>query len=66
MSIHPDLTTLETLLKQHDWYYHYSDDHRVWKRGKAQSEEIQRQRNICCSAGFDNVAEELYKKYCPF
>lgn len=21
-------------LKQHDWYYNYSDDHRVWKRGQ--------------------------------
>ena len=66
MSIHPDLTTLETLLKQHDWYYQYSDDHRMWKRGKAEAEEIRRQRDICCGAGFDNVAKELYNKYCPY
>lgn len=66
MSIHPDLTTLETLLKQHDWYYQYSDDHRVWQRGQAHAEEIRRQRDICCGAGFDHIAEELYNKYCPY
>lgn len=22
-------------LEKHDWYYSYSDDHRVWKKGEA-------------------------------
>lgn len=24
----------------HDWYYEYSDDHRVWKQGRDETEEI--------------------------
>ena len=63
MSIHPDLTTLESLLKTHDWYYRYSDDHRVWSKGREQADEIQRQLSICCGLGLDAIAQELYNKY---
>jgi hypothetical protein len=24
----------EKLCKEHDWYYEYSDDHRVWSKGR--------------------------------
>jgi len=65
MSIHPDLTTLESLLKTHDWFYQYSDDHRVWKKGRDQEDEIRRQKDICCGLGLDSVANELYNKYRP-
>ena len=65
MSIHPDLTTLESLLKTHDWFYQYSDDHRVWKKGSDQEDEIRRQKDICCGLGLDSVANELYNKYRP-
>lgn len=27
-------------LKNHDWYYAYSDDHSVWKRGQAASARL--------------------------
>ncbi len=63
MSIHPDLTTLESLLKTHDWYYQYSDDHRVWTKGRERADEIQRQLSICCGLGLDAIAQELYNKY---
>ena len=65
MSIHPDLDTLEKLLKTHDWTYQYSDDHRVWSKGNEQSKEIHRQMNICCGLGLDTVANELYNKHKP-
>jgi hypothetical protein len=65
MSIHADLTELERLLKSHDWYYQYSDDHTVWQRGSAQAEEIRRQKDICCGLGLDSIANELYNKYKP-
>jgi len=29
------------MLKCHDWWYHYSDDHNVWKRGQAREAAIQ-------------------------
>jgi hypothetical protein len=28
------------VLEEHDWYFSYSDDHRVWKRGHDQSTYI--------------------------
>ena len=65
MSIHPDLTTLEQVLKKHDWYFDYSDDHRVWERGRNEREEIRRQMDICCGLGLNIIADELYKKYSP-
>ena len=60
---HPDLDVLENLPAIHDWYYMYSDDHKVWKRGRDQAEEIQRQMNIACGLGLFNEAEELYANY---
>jgi hypothetical protein len=29
------------LLEKHDWYYHYSDDHRAWEKGSKESKRIQ-------------------------
>jgi hypothetical protein len=31
---------LRTELKRHDWYYDYSDDGGVWRRGKAHRTQI--------------------------
>jgi len=31
---------LELLLRNHDWYYDYSDDHRSWTKGKRERDEI--------------------------
>lgn len=28
------------LLKTHDWYYNYSDDHRVWRAGEEEYKKI--------------------------
>ena len=45
------------LLSTHDWYYHYSDDHSVWRRGEASSRAIN-------AAMRDNDAlKALYKQY---
>ena len=32
--------TLFQRLKNHDWYYGYSDDHRVWQRGRQRQQEL--------------------------
>ena len=34
------------MLKSHDWFYDYSDDHSVWVRGKAQRGAILEARKI--------------------
>lgn len=30
------------MLRKHDWYYHYSDDHRVFVKGAAERNEIEK------------------------
>lgn len=35
-----DLEMFEKAVRQHDFYYHYSDDHRVWMAGVAASSNI--------------------------
>ena len=34
------LQTLEKLLKNHDWFYQYSDDYSVYERGDRESNTI--------------------------
>ena len=47
-------------LKAHDWTYDYSDDHRVWSRGRDEAYEIRRLGDIL------DPDREIYKKYSPF
>ena len=35
-----DTKVLESKLKSHDWYYHYSDDYSVFRRGERQWSEL--------------------------
>lgn len=28
-----DIEKYKSLLKHHDWYYEYADDHRAWRKG---------------------------------
>lgn len=34
------LEEYQKLLQHHDWYYYFSDDHRVWLRGEEASARI--------------------------
>ena len=38
--MNPELATLYKMLSSHDWFYEYSDDHSVWRRGQAQQDAI--------------------------
>ena len=49
---------LDTILKNKDWYAHFSDDQRVWKQSKKEDEQI---RKLVDEIGED--ALELYKMY---
>lgn len=33
-------TEFRKLLSTHDWYYNYSDDHSVWRKGQAEWQAI--------------------------
>ena len=61
-----NLEDFEELLKKHDWYYDYSDDHRIWQRGRDMADVIRMARQSLTEQGFDIEAQELYNRYCPF
>ena len=48
------------LLVGFDWYYEYSDDHRVWTRGKEESRKIQ------AIAQEDTVVSRMYSEYAHY
>lgn len=49
------------LLKTHDWYYDYTDDHSVWQRGNRERAEITQMYKALGS----EVAKETWNKYAP-
>jgi len=62
-----NLINLERLLQFHDWYFDYSDDHSVWKKGMAQRDAINQEQKRLISNGLATVEEvqELTQKYAP-
>ena len=60
------LVELEDLLKSHDWYYQYSDDHRVWSSGNALDTRIRKKLEECINADLGTVANALYDNHCPW
>jgi hypothetical protein len=52
----------ENNLKQHDWYFEYSDDGRVWRAGKEAQGRIRHQRNSLVQVDPER-ANQLYEKY---
>ena len=54
--------SFEHLLKIHDWYYSYSDDHRVWQRGQTAEDTLQRRFRSLKEVDAPR-AQALYDKY---
>ena len=48
------------LLESHDWFYNYSDDHGVWKKGNEQ------QKVIVAAAELSDNHKKLYDDYVQF
>jgi hypothetical protein len=57
------MAQLEQALKSHDWYYMMSDDHRWYKRGSEQAQNIHNLITKLKDAGQGEQAEALYKSY---
>ena len=57
--------TLEELLKNHDWFYQYSDDFRVYSSGQKTWDTINTVIKVLEEAGFGKEADKLYEKYLP-
>jgi hypothetical protein len=62
-----NLINLERLLQFHDWYFDYSDDHSVWKKGMAERSAINQEQKRLIESGLATVEEvqELTHKYAP-
>ena len=59
------LQTLDKLLKNHDWFYQYSDDYSVYERGQNAWNTINEVINALRDAGFGKEADDLYDKHLP-
>ena len=61
------LAILEKLLQAHDWYFDYSDDYSVWKKGMTERSAINMEQKRLVNDGLATVEEvqELAKKYAP-
>ena len=59
------LDTLESLLKNHDWWYMMSDDDRAYQRGLSQQNQIRSIMDSLKSIGYEDEAKELYNQYAP-
>lgn len=57
------LFELEVLLKKHDKYYDYSDDHSVWSKGNAEWKSIQSLSTQLKLAGYTEEVQELFEKF---
>lgn len=57
-----DWETFEKMLKNHDWSYQYSDDHREWTKGRDESRAIQLKLDILKQVN-NKRAMKLYNKY---
>jgi hypothetical protein len=47
----------QSKLKAHDWFYDYSDDHSVWRRGKAERQELWHHAN---------ESDEFMQMFCEY
>lgn len=60
------LSEFEDALKHHDWYYDYSDDGGVWRRGMAENDRIRRMRAQLIEQGQQREVDRLWMQYCPW
>lgn len=60
------LAELAKKLQYHDWYYNYSDDHSVWRRGEERSAQIQGEIKYLNSLGLEQQTLALWEQYCPW
>jgi hypothetical protein len=48
------------LLRNHDWYFEYSDDHKVWQRGVTQRAAINAEAE---RLGRPDLVEQAFEEY---
>lgn len=58
------LDRYRTMLREHDWSFEYSDDHRVWRLGRLAQEQLEfLQRELDADCGiWNSIAPERYRR----
>ncbi len=64
LALNEDIETFKKLLKNHDWYYMYSDDQKAWSSGDEEAQEINNQIQSLKKRGVKDVME-IYRNFCP-
>lgn len=59
------LLVLSQRLREHDWTYQYSDDHRYWRAGEASWKRILELLRRARSEGKTEEARALWVEHCP-
>ena len=59
------LELLEQMLQNHDWFYHFSDDHRYYVKGRDESQRIRVTMDRLAELGFETESKELFETYRP-
>lgn len=54
---------LEEAMLNHDWYYTYSDDHRVWRQGEASLARLRSGSAWLSDNGFKDQVNQLWERY---
>ena len=60
-----EMDLFERMLENHDWTYHYSDDHRYYIKGRDQAHKIRTMMERLEEVGQGDQAKELFEKYRP-
>ena len=61
----PEMELLESMLQNHDWTYHFSDDHRAYVRGRDEAQKIRVMMGRLKKMGLESESLELQNKYRP-
>lgn len=59
------LDHLKDLCAAHDWYYSFSDDHKVWQRGNEQINKIREVMLGLQDQGMGKEAKQVYENWKP-
>jgi hypothetical protein len=59
------LKILENTLKNHDWFYYYSDDFGVYENGQRSFDKINELIELLENNDLGKEANDLYEKYEP-
>lgn len=60
------LAAYEKLLRRHDWYFNFSDDHRYWVAGEASSKCIGEVETLMVARGMEATFIALWNTVCPW